>query len=135
MAKDLRCSPDFLKGIEKTNECYKFACFVRGMKLMHPFIVEEKFMWLESWPQLSSANYVLLRRNNKAALTYSPPTQTLPEAGKSVPTGASTPSEKPLKKLSLMTLKEVTNAREHPDPSAPSKWKPKNPSSPSKRKR
>ena len=68
MARDLRCDPDWLKAQHKSETHAKFACYVRGMGLTHPFIVHSEFGWIEKWPKMSDEDYRVLRATNKAAL-------------------------------------------------------------------
>ncbi|MCP1846819.1 MULTISPECIES: type IV secretion system DNA-binding domain-containing protein [unclassified Bradyrhizobium] len=66
MAKDLRCAPEFLKGIHKSEEGYRFACFVRGLvpPLQHPFVIYEKFGWSNEWPRTPNADYGMMKSIN-----------------------------------------------------------------------
>jgi ABC-type molybdenum transport system ATPase subunit/photorepair protein PhrA len=68
MARDLRCDPEWLKDVHKSETHARFACYVRGMNLKHPFIVTSKLGWIEDWPKISDAEYQALRARNKAAL-------------------------------------------------------------------
>ncbi|TWH96163.1 type IV secretion system DNA-binding domain-containing protein [Bradyrhizobium daqingense] len=74
MARDLRCSPDFLKHVHKSESDAYFACFVRGMHppLEHPFIHDTQLGWIDEWPKISDAEYHALRERNKRMLQDSP---------------------------------------------------------------
>lgn len=74
MAKDLRCAPDFLKGIHKSEEGYRFACFVRGLvpPLQHPFVIYERFGWSDAWKKMSDAEYGQMKSVNDFGLQYWP---------------------------------------------------------------
>ncbi|MGY3388341.1 hypothetical protein ACVWW6_000932 [Bradyrhizobium sp. USDA 3311] len=76
VARDLRCTPDFLKGVEKTDTHARFACYVRGMKLQHPFIVSEPFGWIDTWPKLTEGERNARRYINRTELQD---TQALPD--------------------------------------------------------
>src|SRR5262249_32480050 len=60
MARDLRCDPEWLKSIHKSDEYAKFACYVRGMNLKHPFVVTSKLGWIDGWPKMSDDAYKAL---------------------------------------------------------------------------
>ena len=76
MARDLRCDAEFLKATHKSDTHARFACFVRGMNLQHPFVVPSEFGWIDKWPKMSADAYKALRARNKAALadTHEAPT-------------------------------------------------------------
>jgi Type IV secretion-system coupling protein DNA-binding domain len=66
MARDLRCEPEWLKSIHKTDTHARFACYVRGMNppLQHPFVVQSKLGWIDTWPKMSDDELTILRSNN-----------------------------------------------------------------------
>jgi energy-coupling factor transporter ATP-binding protein EcfA2 len=69
MARDLRCEPEFLKSVEHTDTHGRFACFVRGMRLQHPFIVEVPFGNIQAQPHMTDAEYRELIAFNMAHLS------------------------------------------------------------------
>lgn len=68
MARDMRCQPELLKQMHKSETHANFACYVRGMKLDHPFVVQEEFGWIDKWPKMTDEDYREMRAVNKAAL-------------------------------------------------------------------
>ncbi|HSE37309.1 MAG TPA: type IV secretion system DNA-binding domain-containing protein [Blastocatellia bacterium] len=101
MAKDLRCTPEFLKKIHKSEEAYSFACFVRGLvpPLQHPFVIHERFGWSNYWPQMSDAEYGQMKSVNDFQLQHWPQIEERQRL-------ASEPKQKELKKVALMTGEE-----------------------------
>lgn len=113
MARDLRCDSDFLAAQTKTATHAKFACFVRGLGLQHPFSIDVPFGNIQAQPQMSRAAYLKLIELNGKRLsaraeapksTATPPPTPTPEtpisASVAVPIEKSPakPSERSLKK-------------------------------------
>ena len=52
MARDMRCEPDFLKTMTKHGNIAKFACYVRGMNLTHPFVYDVELGYIDRWNKM-----------------------------------------------------------------------------------
>jgi ABC-type molybdenum transport system ATPase subunit/photorepair protein PhrA len=121
MARDLRCDSEWLKNIHKSETHAKFACYVRGMNLKHPFIVHSELGWIEKWPKMSDAEYAALRARNREELKdirklslKRPETHKPPQSeGKEADIDASRTSA---------ANKSIVPPKH--DPSAPRPWKP-----------
>jgi len=62
MARDMRCDPDFLKTQIKSGNIAKFACYVRGMNLTHPFSYNVELGYIDRWPKLPNDEYVRIKQ-------------------------------------------------------------------------
>ena len=137
MARDLKCEPEFLSQQEPTETHARFACFVRGMKLKHPFIIHSEFGWINRWPKMPEKTYRRLREFHKWGLSDDPIPQTAPEKRvESVETSPQThngPTEaEPLRKeetppagiapAARAATYTDTVSKNEPDPSKPARW-------------
>jgi hypothetical protein len=59
MANNMRSTPEFLGEQQRKGSDARFACYVRGMGLTHPFIVRPPNLWT-SEPKMSSSDFRLL---------------------------------------------------------------------------
>jgi hypothetical protein len=110
MARDMRCTPEFLKGIHKDDTHAAFACYVRGMKLQHPFIVYEELGWIDKWQRWDKDRYGILRGLNRRRLQDEAHEAPQSQASREV-THRPTEADKPI------------SAPTDRDPSAPAPWK------------
>ncbi|MGY3132351.1 hypothetical protein ACVWZM_003033 [Bradyrhizobium sp. USDA 4501] len=125
MARDLRCSPEFLKGIQKTDTHARFACYVRGMNLQHPFIATEELGWIDKWPRLTEGERKARRCINRTQFQDEQPKSQTQEA--SVKLEAPRANEKQeLKQLRLMSGEDLERLRAEQsstnDDNKPSPW-------------
>src|SRR5262249_54791669 len=79
IARDLRCEADWLKRQHKSKTHAKFACFVRGMGLQHPFLVQPAFGSIDDCRKVSEEEYRARRARNRAALQDDPVPPKSPE--------------------------------------------------------
>ena len=68
MARDMRCDADFLKTQTKQGNIAKFACYVRGMNLTHPFSYDVELGYIDRWPKLPDGMYEDLRQAQREVL-------------------------------------------------------------------
>jgi hypothetical protein len=68
MARDMRCEPDFLKGMTKQGTTAKFACYVRGMNLQHPFVYDVDLGLIDLWPKMPDDAHEYLMEQQREAL-------------------------------------------------------------------
>jgi Type IV secretion-system coupling protein DNA-binding domain len=78
MARDMRCTPEFLKDMQCGDTHAQFACYVRGL-VQHPFISYSQLGWVDRWPKMSDEQYRAERARNKAALQDTPITHEAPK--------------------------------------------------------
>jgi hypothetical protein len=101
MARDMRCEPEFLKTQTRTpDEPYaRFACFVRGMGLTHPFSQQFELGYYDRWPKMSDSQHALLLAHNRNALKDDPPPMPTPLTATSSPPPISPPPPQDSEKL------------------------------------
>ncbi|MEK7994743.1 MAG: hypothetical protein AAB403_13145 [Planctomycetota bacterium] len=132
MARDLECDAAFLKAQERTSTHAKFACYVRGMNLSHPFRVETPLGNIDAEPKMTEASYQKLIDINAAWLAGEgkplPPISAIAPSHLPFQPKPAPPSGPALKRFSLFGL---FKAQQPPTPSAPlQKTPPSTPSAP-----
>lgn len=73
MARDMRCEGSFLTSQTKTATEAKFACYVRGMGLTHPFVASVPFGAVDRAKKMSPEALKRLLQRNTALLAATPP--------------------------------------------------------------
>src|SRR5262249_41718056 len=103
---------------QKSTTHARFACYVRGMGLQHPFVVQPELGWIEKWPKMSDVDYAALRARNKAALQDDPMPEKL-KAPQTLGEAHSLPATKPQGCQPIISKPPTIKK----DPSAATKWK------------
>jgi hypothetical protein len=72
MARDMRCETDFLKTLTKHGDIAKFACYVRGMGLTHPFVYDVELGLIDTWQHMQGVGYDNYMRDNRIRMQPDP---------------------------------------------------------------
>jgi hypothetical protein len=110
------CEPDFLKTQTKHGNLAKFACYVRGMNLTHPFSYNVELGYIDRWPKLPEDTYNRMLQNQRESMRADP--QVIQKSQSSIPSEPKAYVTKPSLSATKTTESEPTPAA-IPKPIAP----------------